>query len=326
MVYEELKDEYEETKTLTINIEESMSAKVRRQWIDFVQSKPFSLGVEKILLIDLEHNIIGCEASEENVMNIFYGRFFSEEERKGENVVLLSEGYLGQQNADFIKNMLSKEIAVEHSMYKVIGSYNLSIIGDAFTAEEVAIPLTAYVKNGYAFERMVIVFGEKPDSEMLHYIEDHLKQTDLAYSVDLPAKYEKSAARQALEETAWSLLILAVCFISIFPLLYYWNQSNLKRLYIYYLCGCSMKKMSFLLFANTTYLYTLASVVALMIYRFFQGKFYSLAFIQKLVMNQICLLYFIVFLIIILFTKMQIQSLFGSKENFLTHTKQKGFL
>lgn len=323
MVYEEVKNEYQETKTLTVNIEESLSAKAQQQWNDFFQKKISYSKVEKIMLIDLQHNIIGCEAPDRSVMNIFYGHFFSEEERKGENVVLLSEGYLRQQDADFIKNMLSREITLEDSTYKVIGSYNLAITGDVLSSKEVVIPLATYIKNGYAFNQMVIVFYDIPTSEMINSIEDFLKRTEVAYSIYLPTKYEKSAAIQALDETIWSLLILGVCFISMFPMLYYWNKSNFRRLYIYYICGCSTKKISFILFANTTYLYMLASAAALMLYHFFKKIFCNLEFIRKLEINQICLLYLVVFLVIILFVKIQMHLFSNSRINFLTHTKKR---
>ena len=303
MVYEQASEEYMETKTMYIKVGEILSDEKNEQLIHFLLENSCFLDAEEIMFFDLDESVIGCKAPDGNAITIPYGRYFTKEEQEGKNVVLLSEGYLAQSDASFVRDMLKKQVIIGDVEYTVIGRYNFTLVGDVTSSKEVIVPLKTFIQNEYPIQQIEVVFSKKPKREKLEAVKDFFNQTGIVHSIQFPSSVEKKAIKQAFEETGWNLLILFVCFCTLFPLLQYWNQCNYRRLYVYYLCGCSARNISILLVLNTTYLYVLSFVSALFLYKTIENYFVSCQFIVGLNVRQIILLYVVIYMLMAFFVK-----------------------
>jgi len=303
MIYEQASDENMETKTMNIRLQEVLSDEKKEQWIRFILEDPCFSDVNEIMFFDLNKSVIGCKSQDEDVITIPYGRYFTKEEQKGKNVVLLSEGYLNQCNAAFVSDMLNKQITIENEKYTVIGRYNFTLVGNVTSSKEVIIPLDTFVQNECSIEQIKVVFSTKPKRKQIKAIKEYFNETGVVCSVRFPTLIEKSAIMQAFEEMGWNLFIIFVCFLSMFPLVQYWNECSYKRLYVYYLCGCSVRNTSILLILNTTYLYIISLASALFLYKCIENYFITCQFITQLNVLQIIGFCVVVFILMIVFSK-----------------------
>lgn len=317
MIYEQASDENMETKTMNIKLQGILSNEKKEQWIRFILEDSCFSDVKEIMFFDLDNSVIGCKSRDEDVIAIPYGRYFTKEEQQGKNVVLLSEGYLNQCNAAFVRDMLKKQIIIGDVKYTIIGRYNFTLVGNVTSSKEVVIPLDTFVQNKYSIQQIKVVFSTKPKRKQIKAIEEYFNQTGIFYSVQFPTLIEKSAIMQAFEEMGWNLLIIFVCFLCMFPLVQYWNECSYKRLYVYYLCGCSARNTSILLILNTTYLYIISFVSALFFYKCIDNYFIACRFIAKLNVLQIIGCYLVVFILMEVFVKRKMQ--FYKKDKFGYH-------
>ena len=301
MIYKQVCDDYMETKTMYIYFSKFPSDETQIHQICNITETSCFTNTSEIFFFDLNNNVIGCTSKNEDVIAIQYGRYFTKAEQNGKNVVLLSEGYLNHCDATFISNMLNEHIIIGDEIYTVIGRYNFTIDGNISTSKEVVIPLKTFIQNKYSIHQIKVVFNTKPKKEQIKAIKEYLDQSGVAYSVQFPSLIEKNAIIHAFEETGWNLLILFICFLSMFPLIQFWNQCNYKRLYVYYLYGCSEKNTKILLCLNTSYLYITALIIAFFIYICIENYFILHLFIAKLNFIQTISIYTIFYIVILFF-------------------------
>ena len=174
MVYEQASDEHMETKTMNIKLQGFPSNERKEQWIRFIMEDSCFADVNQIMFLDLNNSVIGCKSQDEDVITIPYGRYFTQEEQKGKNVVLLSEGYLNQCDAAFVSDMLTKQIMIGDVGYKVIGRYNFTLVGNVTSSKEVVIPLNTFVQNEYSIHQIKVVFDTKPKQKQIHEIKEYI--------------------------------------------------------------------------------------------------------------------------------------------------------
>lgn len=213
-----------------------------------------------------------------------YGRYFNSEELTDGRAVLLSDAWLAQADTSFIVDMIDRKIKIgsHNSSYTVIGRYNSTLLTDHFYSREVLIPIYSYIKEGFPFDNVEIIFSKMPAGWQINDLESMIGKYAVDFSLEPPKALEFQALKAFVRETGSHFIILFICCITVLNLLRYWITSNRRKFYIYYICGCSSQRILLLLLVNTCYLYGMAAAFSLLAFMLLEPYFYVHNFISAL--------------------------------------------
>lgn len=294
MVYETEAGYNCETSTVKINADTDVNTALKLYSL-LLDDKNLPV-IHQLTAFDTETSTVGHYNNGNLRLTIPYGRYFTSQELSNGKVVLLSDAYLGQAETSFIVNMLGNTIILESQddRYTVIGRYNSTLFGDKLYSHEVIIPLHTYIESGFPLDNLEIIYTTAPTEEQINYLESTFKNLNIHYSLELPKNIELQALRSLVKETLSHFIVLLISYVTLLNLLRYWIKSNLRKFYIYYMCGCSSSKLVVLLLANTCYLNIIAAVFSLFAFKLLEPYFYTYDFISSLYIYDYILIYFVV--------------------------------
>lgn len=289
MVYETNASYNCETSTVKMSMETDTSTSLKLY--SLLLNNSCLPEIHQLTAFHAETATVGHYNNGELRLTIPFGHYFTAEEISSGKVVLLSDAYLAQAETSFIENMIGSSIELNgHNSYTVIGRYNSTLYGDQLYSQEVIIPLHTYIEDGFPLENLEIIFSTAPGKEQLSCLESIFKDLNITYSLDPPKSIESLALKSLAKETLSHFIVLLICYVTLLNLLRYWIKANLRKFYIYFMCGCSSHKLIFLLLANTSYLYIIAAFFSLFVFKLLEPYFYMYDFISSLrVFDYLCI-------------------------------------
>lgn len=295
IIYQEESEFNCETKTVIVTTKNNFEIS-REELSHFLFNNGKFPKIQELLVTNYETDTIGHYSVKEFPIAIPYGRYFSLEELNGSHVILLSDAYLSQVDTLFLIDMINKSLKIDGfvTTYQVIGRYNATILGNPLYSQEVIIPFNTYLHDGFPINYLKIIYSEKPTKQQILYLQDFFQSNNGDHELTLPKKVNVQAIKGFLQETASHFIILIVCYITLMKLLKYWIDANHRKLYIYYICGCSSKKVLLLILLNSIYLYAISSIISFVVYRLLETYFSVYKFVSVLSLLQYCVIYFII--------------------------------
>lgn len=240
--------------------------------------------IREMAAYDHSAGVIGMYGKDELRITIPYGRYFDSEEQKGGKVVLLSDFYTAQQDIAFLENMLGSSIDLPgaEEPYRVVGRYNGTYMQTNVSANEVIIPIETYMQETFVSEQIQIVFSDRLRSDDISEIKRIIKKYGQGIQITEPDRFEKAALQTAAMESMPQGAIFIAAYITIMNLFFCWIKTNMRRFYIYYLCGCSRKEIGVLMNVLTVVLLSAASAVSYALFQILESYFVPYRFLAEL--------------------------------------------
>ncbi len=231
--------------------------------------------VENITLSD--GNIAGVfwdRSINDNVWYTPYGRFFSDEEmRNGENVVLLGTSYISGLFPEKRDTVWKDGVHISGIDFSAIGSFFFEWMDDipeyVFRYEvmsaNIVIPLQTFLNLDLPAARFRCTFSQQLSEEQINWLKSRVSQLSQIGHLSFPPAGSRSSIASYLQTITASSAILLLAIISLIDIIMHWLKSDAPRYRAFLICGASYSRIFLLIMFHILSLVTLSFISAYML-------------------------------------------------------------